>query len=209
VQPSEANYRLPLIMVSELSRLELAVTHLLYRPAKRRSVAMVLGPEELPAGEWFAGREVAWRMGAVGFPSEQGHRAWIAGAVTAARTFNDISSSRRLILQVLPYTSELDAAVAAPNLPLRMGSNGTAGEWKIDVPENPGLVGALACERVIDGTGGLKKQKVIVGSVGPIAFVTASFQADDPNWDEVTDVAALQSKKIRSCLESEVPGGQD
>ena len=119
--------------------------------------------------------------------------------------FHDSSSSRQLFVQVVPYVSELDAASAAPNLPLRMRVPlGTPGEWAIDTPELPGVVGALACERVFNGTKGLEKQMVVVGSIGPIAFITGFIRSDDSQrWDYLVQTAERQAQKVRSYITSE------
>jgi hypothetical protein len=195
-----------LVALKELSSLELAVTHVLYKPAKKRSIAMLLEPEELPAARsWFPGKAFAWRVGAVGIASEQGHRAWVSGAVNAGRIFLDTSSPRQLFVQVVPFVSELDAASAAPNLPLGMQVPlGTPGEWAVNSPELPGVAGALACERVFNGPNGLEKQMVVVGSIGRIAFVTGFIRThDSQTWDEVLQIAARQADKIQGYVKSE------
>jgi hypothetical protein len=195
-----------LVSLNELSTLELAVTHILYKPAKKSSLAMLLEPEELPAGRsWFARKAIAWRVGAVGSASEPGLRAWASGAVCACRIYCDTSSSCQLFVQVVPYASERDAASGAPNLPLRMQVPlGTPGEWAVDSSRLPGVVGALACERVFDGPDGPEKQMVVVGNIGQIAFATGFGRTNDSQtWDEVLEIAARQAGKIRRCVGSE------
>jgi hypothetical protein len=82
-----------------------------------------------------------------------------------------------------------------------MRSDGTTGEWAIDKPELPGVAGTLAFERFIDGMEGRRSQKMVVGNIDRIAFVTIFFQADDaPTWDDVLHAAARQAEKVRSAL---------
>jgi hypothetical protein len=204
MQPDEVNRRLPMIMVSELSRLELAVTHILYKSAKRHSLAMLVDSGELPADTWTSVRDVAWRMGAVGFQTEQGHRAWISGAVTAVRSFTDSGSPRRLSIQVLPFASESDAVAAAPHLPMRLLARGDAAEeWTIkDDTEIPGVLGPLAFERFTDRMGVRENQRMVVGSIDRVAFQVCSYAVDACTWDEVTHIAALQAEKIRLSTKS-------
>jgi hypothetical protein len=209
MQSGETDRPLPIIMVSELSRLELAVTHILYKSAKRRSLAMLVDHEELPDDAWASVRDVAWRMGAVGIQTEQGHRAWISGAVTAFRLLKDSAKVRRLGIQVLPFASESDAVAAAPHMPMRLlFHDDAAGEWMIkDGLKIPGVLRPLAFERFTERMGVRENQRMVVGSIDRIAFHVCSHAVDAFDWDEVTQIAELQAEKIRRSTKSEGSGG--
>jgi hypothetical protein len=173
--------------------------------ARRASVAMLLDRPELPgAGQWAIVTERTWRTGTIGASTDVGRRARRAGTFTALRRFRQDSPYRGLFVQALPFASQEDAESMVPRLrglAMSYPSAIVVEEHALEghlVPEvaNPSVYEVSVVRKQQSSS-----QKLIAGSVAHVAFVVSgSGFGQGWLWDDVTEVAMLQSLKIRRAL---------
>jgi hypothetical protein len=174
----------------------------------RRSLAMLPAASDLPGDGWTLLDEATWRTGRLGKATEWGIRARALGSVTAIRSFEQKTESRRgLWAEVMPLASEDDAAEALNDLPNRFVRNPRSKvtfttEHQASGVMVPGTASTWAYERNGTSAAGDSAERIVAGTVGRIQFVVdVSGLGEAWPWDEVVSIAGDLVHRISQSVD--------
>ena len=176
---------------------------------------MLLRANELPGIGWRGLRQVSWRIGAWGYqPAETGRRAHRAGHFVAVRSFEQESSSRRLVAQIAPYVSASDAEEAVVGLRSRLYPHPNAkvvvtAEREVEGIEVVGVNKPWTFEHMQEGKDlpgnqrfvGPSASRYVAGNIENVmVFLQCSGLGEGWSWSDVASVTSLQASKIEGAL---------
>lgn len=188
----------------------LLVAQLGPRAARKHAREMLVDRADLPGDGWKQGRfDLVWRTGFRTRPSEAARRARRARTFTAIRRFKHIAPPRWLWVEVIPFTSALDALSVLPDLETLFTRNPRAratSEGRLEPLEIPELADFpyVYEASTIDRVGGRAGcSRYVAGAAGHVVFLVgcSGFGPDGSwPWADVAAVAAAQASRITSVL---------
>lgn len=168
------------------------------KPGSRRSAALLLGPSDLPGGDWRKTDERTWRTGLGA--GEVAHRARQAGSVTAWRSFVDADEQGWLWCQVMPVASPADAITVMAGLDRLLLRNLRAkvtvlAEGEVEGLYIPGVDQTWAYEQRTEGPDGPGVALSLAVRIGAlVAVMAASGKAAD--WTQLAEIGAAQARRL-------------
>ena len=179
---------------------------------KRTSLAMLLDDEDLPGDGWKVLGQGSWRTGFAARPSDAARRARHARTFTAIRNFHQSGASRWCWIEVIPFVSQSDAEAVLADLPSifvrNPGIKGTITQERRVSPHDAPEAAAypFVYEYAVISKYGESFPRMIGGVVDRILFLVSTSEYGAGlagwSWQEVVDVASLQSVKIERQLRS-------
>jgi hypothetical protein len=169
-----------------------------------RSLAMLVGADELPGRGWSTVRDRTWVTGELDPDSEKSRRAREAGVVTAWRSFEQAATGRSAWVEVVPYATVEDAELSLRQSPPyfvgtdqpdeRLVTGGEVEDCRL--PDGSDL---WVYEKSVEGAAGLRCSRYAAGTIDRILFI-ASCAGVDGAWarDDLLSLAASLAHRIRS-----------
>src|SRR5271165_1194299 len=181
------------------------------RPARRKqSLSVLLTHADLAGDEWRTLGQVAWRMGTQKRLGEISRRSRKSGEFTALRRFRQEDPPRGLFVQVAPFASEEDAAVAAAIEPPSDQWNRWPGVTRLAKRteaglEVPSVADVHAWEYQTQRGEYRGYQRIIQGRVDSV-LLGISGTAREPGWawEDLAAVASAQAEKVRAITHAGV-----
>lgn len=167
------------------------------RSQRKRSRAMILGPEDLPGANWIMLNERVFRTGSNSPGGEIAERALKAGGYTTWRELTR-GGGVGFWAQVNPWGTTEDATIAVKMAPSWEKKNPN---FEVELVEElifegdaiPGVTSYLRQERRITSKAGAQTVTSLYGNVDEIFFALSGLVP----WNLMDEIAALQADKIR------------
>jgi|GEM_PF-2764544 len=163
---------------------------------------LLLAPADLSGDGWVLLGEYSYRTGFLRL-SKTARRARRARSLTTMRRFQlGNNDGKRLLIQVIPCASSLDAETEFPRMLSRLIRNLRSvvthvNQRTVDGIEISGATNIMALELNTTGADKPTANRTIFGSAGKYVFVVNSQgYASSWVWEEVIDIATQQTAKL-------------
>jgi hypothetical protein len=189
-----------------MNRFQFALAQIGRKEERVRSLGMLLGPTDLPGKGWVLQTERSWRTGASGHATDEYRRAHRLGLYSAVRTFKQGDTSRSLLMQLMPFESQDDAASSMSQIPNRLSPNPKARvqvmqEQAVEYLDVPGVGHVWAFEQRVLGQMGPSATRYISGNVDNVVLLLqCTALGDGWPWADVMEIAGSQAGKIVRVL---------
>jgi hypothetical protein len=169
-----------------------------------RSLAMLLGTEDLGGPGWTVVEERTWPTGELDPASDKSRRALDAGGITAWRSLAQPEPPSSAWVEVVPYASAEDAVRSLRQVPRyfvgtsKPGEEVTA-ERVVEDRTLPGVRDTWMFEKAATGPEGAVVTRYAGGTVDRILFLTCLSGAEGRwSWPDLVDLATRQAARVRS-----------
>lgn len=165
---------------------------------------MLLLPSELPGNGWNLKTERSWRVGKDDQRDAASLRARKSGAFAVIRTFEQVGTSRGVVLKAIPMVSPEDAQLVPPesNMTFMTAPRSHTvieAERSIDLDLDLGLSNMKATELTVTESPKVATYKFVVGTVDRVRAAMCCSGFDEGwTWPEIQVVTTAQVRKIRS-----------
>ncbi len=189
----------------------LILARALARPSERRkSLAMLLAPSDLPGTGWRQLGEGSWRMGMSRRFGSISRRARKSGSCTALRRYRQEDPPRGVFIQIGPWASAEDARTVAGQARSAGGMTWTGvtrlDERQVNDVDVPDLDDSLVWEHRNQRGDFLGYQRFISGRVENVVLMVSG-TSQDPGmaWDDLVSIVTSQAEKLRTQQDLAAP----
>ena len=187
-----------------IKRLRFALAQLGRKPGGNSSLELLLECKDLPVGSCKQLDQRTWRYGLEAKTNEISARARKMGSITAWRSFKLQQSW--IWIQIIPFASPEDAQKAMPDS-LRDSLRNLRAKVKL-VSEDSVIFESnvnlshptFVEQKTVTAKGDEGSSKYVSATVGTFGFMIAASSLGTQNWDEVLEIAVLQSNKIKTLI---------
>ena len=180
-------------------------------PLKAPLFAMLLEQTDLPGADWKVAYEMASETGAGTSPTEEIRRARDDQSITVVRRLRSDAANRTLVLYLIPFVSHDDAQTYLPKSVGRLlrkpfSKVEVIQEGFVELRELSESRDVMTYEMQYVGPNGVGGERMVVSAIGELVLIMDFVAAGALwPWDEILQIASIQSQKIRTELSSREP----
>ncbi len=183
-------------------RFQFGIGQLGIKPGAKYSLSLLLERQELPCSRWKQLDQRTWRYGFDAKTNEISARARSIKSIAAWRSFQ--GDRNWLWIQLIPFASSEDAKQAMPRALDTTLSNLRAkvklvSQHLVDLETEVDLnFPTFTEQKSVNAKGEDASAKYVSATVGKFGFIISGSSFHNQTWDQVLEIAVLQSNKIKT-----------